>query len=389
MNNPAPVDAPPSDFTPLPLLADPGGYRACRWDLAQLPEERAYWLSLFRRHFEKLVACSLEESAERGVPPEVSGAKLTRARSLFFAWLDRAEANPADVAGPDGRLAILDICTTREDALRRFDIPDPYRLAKVEANAQAEPLYAGLVTHHDALADNDRGIAVLRGLFAGNIFDLGADETIKLFESGDAGFHAALRRLKPRPWLYDDADAWLERLRIDPPKQTLIFVDNAGPDIVLGAIPFARDLIQRGGRVVLTANPEPSLNDITHHELVEPGGLLDRLSIADPFLGKAITEGKLRCVPSGCRTPLIDLSKVSVELADEVQAHPPDLVVLIGMGRGIESNFDAVFTCPVLRTAMLKDLGVARGLGRPETAGVPARKAELFDLVLRYAEPDR
>ncbi|MEM6750656.1 MAG: ARMT1-like domain-containing protein [Planctomycetota bacterium] len=377
----SPANPAAANLGALPLLADPAGYRACRWDLAQMHDERAYWLGLFRRHFDKLTQESLAESADRGVPPEEAQPKLDQARAIFFAWLDRAEADPPDVADAQGRLTILDICDQREDALVAAGVPDAYRLAKQQANSQAEPIYSALVAHQDGLSENDRAEETLRGLFAGNIFDLGAEETIAMFESGDAGFEQALAMLKPRPWLYDDADAWLERVRTTPPKQTLIFVDNAGPDIVLGVLPFARDLIRRGGAVVLAANTSPSLNDITHDELMERGGLLDRLSAVDAFLAGAMADGKLRCVPSGCRTPLIDLSRVSAELADEVRQTPPDLVVLIGMGRGIESNFDARLTCPVLRAAMLKDLGVARGLGTPN------REAQLFDLVLRYAVP--
>jgi hypothetical protein len=33
-------------------------------------------------------------------------------------------------------------------------------------------------------------------------------------------------------------------------------------------VPFARELLRRGTRVILTANSDPALNDITHVELV-------------------------------------------------------------------------------------------------------------------------
>ena len=43
------------------------------------------------------------------------------------------------------------------------------------------------------------------------------------------------------------------------------------------------------------------------------------------------------------------------------------------MGRAIESNYDAAFTCDVLRLAMIKDAGVAEAIG-----------AEPFDLSMRF-----
>lgn len=53
-----------------------------------------------------------------------------------------------------------------------------------------------------------------------------------------------------RPWLQDNLDSWIHRLQDGPPhKCAAIFVDNSGVDIVLGILPFARDLLQRGTKV--------------------------------------------------------------------------------------------------------------------------------------------
>ena len=47
------------------------------------------------------------------------------------------------------------------------------------------------------------------------------------------------------------------------------FCDNSGVDILLGVIPFIRELLKRNIKVILCANSEPSLNDVTHNELVK------------------------------------------------------------------------------------------------------------------------
>ncbi len=52
-----------------------------------------------------------------------------------------------------------------------------------------------------------------------------------------------------------------------PYKRVIIFVDNAGADVVLGMIPFARELLRMGAEVALVANSLPAINDITAIEL--------------------------------------------------------------------------------------------------------------------------
>jgi type II pantothenate kinase len=84
----------------------------------------------------------------------------------------------------------------------------------------------------------------------------------------------------------------------------------------------------------------------------------------------------LQVVPSGNWAPLIDLTRLSPDLVDAVQREQVDLVVIEGMGRCLETNYLAQFTCESLKLAMIKDQGVADTL-----------HAELFDLVLKYESP--
>jgi type II pantothenate kinase len=76
-------------------------------------------------------------------------------------------------------------------------------------------------------------------------------------------------------------------------------------------------------------------------------------------------------VSTGTGEPLIDLEKVSDEL--NAAAADADLVVLEGMGRGVESNLDAAFSCDALNLAMLKDEAVAKRVG-----------GKLYDVVCRF-----
>ena len=53
-----------------------------------------------------------------------------------------------------------------------------------------------------------------------------------------------------RPWLVDGLDEWIDRLKGPPHKCAAIFVDNSGIDVILGILPFTRELLQRGTKVL-------------------------------------------------------------------------------------------------------------------------------------------
>jgi hypothetical protein len=52
-----------------------------------------------------------------------------------------------------------------------------------------------------------------------------------------------------------------------PFRRVMVFVDNAGADIVLGMLPFVREMLRLGCEVVMVANSLPAINDITAAEL--------------------------------------------------------------------------------------------------------------------------
>jgi len=351
----------------FPLLAEPGNYVACPWDLAKDDDRRVYWLKLFRDHYEGLLELAMADALDRGVARDLAEAQEAQARAGFGAFLNQVEAEP-DVFGP---LTILLMCQAREKTLRRAGIPDPYRIAKQSENDTAIALLPRVLAEIDALEDTQRIDRIMRGIFAGNIFDLGAVKTIEMFKDGKADFHHTLGKLKPRPWFVDHLDTWRDRWLNGPTHRcAVMFVDNAGPDVLLGMIPFARELLRHGTGVILTANEAPSLNDVTHDELTE---LIQQIAETDTIVSEALRSGALELVSSGNDAPLIDLTRINPQLAAAVQRREADLCVIEGMGRAIETNFNASFTCDTLKLAMIKDLGVGEAMG-----------AALYDLVLRF-----
>ena len=346
----------------FPLLADPSHYVACPLDLTADDNQRKYWIDLFRWHLGLLADQSRQEHAG---DPEIE-KRVAVFEGEFHGILNMLGERPNHF----GRLDIITICWAREKALRNAGIDDPYRSTKAAENDSALKLLTPLLESLDGARRDERPGRLIEGVFAGNIFDLGATQTVELFKDGAVDFHATRRDLRPRPWLIDDLDALLDRWERGAHRCAVLFVDNAGCDILLGMIPLARELLRRGTDVLLTANATPSLNDVTHEELTV---LVERVAEGDKVVREALADGRLELVPSGNGVPLIDLSMVSRALADAVERRQVDLVVLEGMGRAIESNLDASFTCDAIKVAMVKDPGVARLLG-----------GALYDLVLRF-----
>jgi type II pantothenate kinase len=293
----------------------------------------------------------------------------TRATTREAARSETSMAYDAPWTG----LNCLEMCRVRDGLLRSHGFYDCFARVKREENAAALKTLPEVLASVDAVDDADgaRLMNVIRGCFAGNIFDLGAAESAALFGRGGGDFASTKETLKQRPWCVDDFDALKTRwLNGEPHKKAIMFVDNSGADIVLGMIPFARELLRRGTHVVLAANTVPSINDITAEELVEQ--ILPALvDLGDAILSPAIADGRLRVVASGNDMPVIDLRYLSQEIVHE--AKDADFVILEGMGRGVETNLYAEFTIDALKIAMIKHQEVATLLG-----------GELYDCVVKF-----
>lgn len=344
------------------LLSRPEEYAAESWDLVADAEARAYWLDHFASHFDATLQHAL---AQYGRP---AGKRIDAARERFAAVIEKLRQAPDSL--PDGKLSVMRLCRLREKALRDHDLPDPFGHIKKRENASAVEMYPDVVQKLHSMPPEERWLHVIQGVFAGNIFDLGSAATMHL--AGEAtDFVTTAEELKPRPWLVDDFDTLAEGLLAAPPMpwtKAVVFADNAGCDFVLGMMPMIREMALEGTTVVLAANEQPSLNDITADEAVD---VIERLAALDPDLDALIVGGMLEVVSSGNDIPLIDFSEVSDEL--NAASGDADLVVVEGMGRAIESNFDTEFKVSALRLALLKDEEVARRVG-----------GNLYDAVCAY-----
>jgi len=339
----------------FPLLADADCYRACETNLLQDEQARQHWLSVF----EDQLPFQLQAAAECGATPE----QIHGAREQFLNDLRELKARP----DRHGRLDILLLDELRQRAFRSSGIADEMKRIKDWENVAALAALPDRLAALDAIDDaGRRWLEIIRGMLAGNLFDMGVAETVAMYAEATVPFAEALDKVPARPWLVDHVDRSLNHIEACSVRKAIIFVDNAGGDLILGLVPLTRELLGRGAEVVLTANSAPAHNDVTHRELVE---LLPRIIESEPSLDTP----HLQVVPSGNEAPLIDLRRVSRELADA--ATDADFIVIVGMGRALETNFSARLTVPTMKVAMVKDPEVARSLG-----------GRVYDAVCRFDE---
>lgn len=149
-------------------------------------------------------------------------------------------------------------------------------------------------------------------LFKGNMFDWGAQVVSDILEKNKSfGLTEALECIQKRPWVIDDLDGWLERMRqpllTHKFKCCAIFADNSGVDVILGILPFAREMLRQGTKVILCANMEPALNDITQKELLE---VVERCCRECQVIKEACETGQLLIHSNGQSGPCLDFRQI-------------------------------------------------------------------------------
>ncbi|KAG2443313.1 hypothetical protein HYH02_009380 [Chlamydomonas schloesseri] len=256
---------------PFPLLADIASYEPNTLDINGDEDECRWWLGVLRQQIPVVVE---KAAASEG------GGELPRRRAAAFgrafgAHLDKLQAEP----GSYGALGLGELFEMREECLREFGFTDVYRLEKQRENAAALAALPDLLRELDAEPLPTRLLSLVEGVLAANIFDWGSQACVALYRDGTILdiYRAARERLGKRPWALDNFDAFAARIMAavgdgaSPPRppyrRVMMFVDNSGADVVLGMLPFARELLRLGCEVVLVANSLPAINDVTAPEL--------------------------------------------------------------------------------------------------------------------------
>ncbi len=348
------------------LLSHPESYYPCTQDMLKDIDFQLYWLDHFSHHFDLFMKLAVEVYGPESTPRAVA------CKAALCAEMDLVRKNP----GKYGELNLQVMGKVRQEILKAHGLADPFLLNKRRENRAMLALYPQIVKELDhpiqPCDDADTLRLLVEGVFAGNIFDMGATATAKLFAKESPDFRKVRQRLDgKRPWLVDHFDAFAKRLLHGGGyKKALFFMDNAGSDAVLGVLPLARWLARRGTRVCLLANEEPALNDIIASELRE---LLQQVAGLDPVINSLLQQELICAGSSGGDTPLLDLRDVSAEC--NALAAGADLVFLEGMGRGLESNFNIQLKVDTVKLCMVKEEIIARRHG-----------GKVFDVIFRFDE---
>jgi bifunctional damage-control phosphatase, subfamily II, fusion protein len=259
---------------PFPLLADPGGYNPNTIDINSDAAEMAYWVGILQDAIPTVV--------QKAASSENNSAEAVRRAAAFGRAFDLHLTKLRSEPGAYGQLGLADLFELREECLREFGFADVYKLDKERENAAALEVLPDLLAELDELNPAERLLALVQGALAANIFDWGAKACVDLYHNATIleMYREARSKLSRRPWRVDDlddfAEVWFCKSEIDdegngkiksPYKRAIIFVDNAGADVVLGMLPLARELLRTGCEVVLVGNSQPAINDITAAEL--------------------------------------------------------------------------------------------------------------------------
>jgi len=171
-------------LVPFCKLADPASYQACDWDLSQDLDGRTHWCDFFKRHFDTILKLGLEAAVARGSSQHDAVACARGAKAELVTVFDDFLHHPEKF----GRVTMLDIDTWRDEILRKWGFPDAFIDLKNRENQAMLPALPTICAQIDALNGEDQFRAVIEGVFAGNIFDMGADATAKAFLSGSPDF---------------------------------------------------------------------------------------------------------------------------------------------------------------------------------------------------------
>lgn len=354
-----------SPLTYCPLLKDPANYVPDTVDLNADQEAREYWITCFEKKVDEIVKCALMSQMNN----ETASERASLFKEKYINRLKQLGAQPFLY----GNLTVRSILDMVEHYLKEFDFPDPFLMQKQFENECALTLLQSRLEELDAMDWKERQLELIVSILAGNMFDWGAKEVAQILETEAFGFEQAKSKIPLRPWLVDNADEFVEKLATSPYKKVAIFVDNSGVDIVLGIIPFARELLRSDTKVILCANSAPALNDVTHSELKV---LLKQVSDICPIIKEAVNEKRLISMGNAQGGPCLDLSRLGRELAIELTTI--DLIVIEGMGRSIHTNLNAEFICDSLKVAVIKNRWLANRLG-----------GDMFSVVCKFEEQEQ
>uniref|UniRef100_A0A0A9Y795 4'-phosphopantetheine phosphatase n=1 Tax=Lygus hesperus TaxID=30085 RepID=A0A0A9Y795_LYGHE len=343
------LDSVGTTLTCCPLLADPETYSPDLQNIYVKDEYRAYWVRCMEGNTIKSTERMLNDTCDNIVKAMVSHYSQQMLSRLQLL---------KDIPFVFGNLSMRIILDTVDQCSKELGLIGIYQKIKTSESRLALGLFLERVNTLDKLPAPERHQELVTSVLIGNLFDWGSTEASALISSGKFGYKEAADTLPSRPWLYDDLDKWIERMDGPPHKKALIFVDNLGFDLIIGVLPFARELLIRGTKIILCSNREPVLNDVTHSELTK---VMKQVASISTVFNEALTAGNLVLMEMSKSSCCVDLGFIDTQIAEACK--DVDLLVIDGMGRGVHTNLNASFNVDSLFLSVVKDTWFASTLG--------------------------
>jgi uncharacterized protein with ATP-grasp and redox domains len=345
-------------------LLDRDDYMPGLWDLTVDKEARSYWLPALKRNSEHML-----DSFMKSAPARMR-AKSDEAHDRFCRLLDGFERD----LDPHGPRTVNELVRLRQGIFTECGIPDPYRDLKSADNDRALAVLRespGAVPANVPESERLRWIVSLA--LAGNMLDMGSAEARMLHRKAGAAVFERTAEVAHRTWFRDDLGKLDAALRSGPRGRgsAVICIDNAGAEIVLGVTALTVHLASLGYSCTIAANEAPSLNDMT---AVETRHLLQSVAAFAPEVKRLIDADRLRVISSGSMTSGLNMLEVSEEF-DRI-ASRCELLLVLGQGRAVETNWSTTLSIPWARIATVKDPFVAGAVG-----------CEVFDPLLTFRNP--
>jgi len=337
-------------LTYFPLISS-DEYHPDTFDLTD-PELQKYWIDTFDKNLHKMVDMALSWQKTHYVTNTENPKSF---EDIYRKHLQVLRREP-NAYGP---LSVRSLLILREQCLHEMGFGDIFEHVKQEEKESALETLPGLLKKIDALPEYEKLGVLIDNVLAGNMFDWGANEVHNMLQKGELNFDSAKTKVK-KSEKYFNLNEFRERFNSEPKyKRAVIFVDNSGADIVLGIIPFARYLLSCQIEVILAANSQPCVNDVTYKDLLD---IIERVAALDSTINNAYNQsGRLMISETGSGSPCLDLRNINYELAEACES--ADLVIIEGMGRAMHTNFHAKFLCDSLKLAVFKNANVAKSLG--------------------------
>jgi type II pantothenate kinase len=285
-----------------PLLKNPDSYNPDTIDLVNNVKERNYWLPCLENMVKKFVSKAGFLNPDN---PEAT-EKAEVCFQKFHDLVGKATEDP-NVLIP---LSVRTLLEFNEDNLQDNNFKDAWYKQKQSESAVALKEFKERIDFIDSIPEFEaRWLEIVTGVLAGNVFDWGSTVVADILEtSTNFGLSQAMGTIEKRPWFQDNLDSWIQRLKNEPYKLVVIFVDNAGVDFILGILPLVREFLKQDTKVILTANTSPALNDVTCQELKS---YTDHAAGDCPVLAKSLSTSQLLTVENGQKGPCLDLTNLS------------------------------------------------------------------------------